>query len=240
MSSPEPISRQSWRLVENTEHCLDNPIGQKIQKDRDAFLSRYRMAASLETASILVPIAVSMGISCFNFGVRQLAKIQKICLVLPKKCGKSHLCRHLAGNEKIVLVDTDEFGKAFSSPDKRELLEVVRADKTLYAAMSHSVYDKAYDYVRDLCKKDKSKKAIFLTSDINWAMGRFKTDAIFCLVPSSEFIRSLEMSPEEKEELEHSRAYILHKLPAQAVKVYSGYSDLEALIRVRFDIQPSL
>lgn len=192
------------------------------------------------TASILVPLAVSAGVKCVQWGIRNSDKIQKVCVILPKKCGKTWLSQHLSGNEKVILVDTDSFAEAFADETKRRLIESVRADPTLFQAVAHSEYDRCLKYIKDIVGKDKSKKALFLTSDVQWALKSFKKDAIFCLCPSSDFIKDLGLEEADKDTLERSRAFILHKLPADVVKVYGSYEELEGILRLKFDIATAL
>jgi hypothetical protein len=192
------------------------------------------------TASILVPLAVSAGVKCIHWGIRSADKIQKLCVILPRKCGKSWLAQHLSGNEKIVIVDTDSFAEAFADDAKRRLMDCVRGDPTLHQAVAHSEYDKAMKYVKEVISSDKSKKALFLTSDVQWAMKTFKKDATFCLCPSTDFVKDLVMEDADKDALERSRSMILHKLPSECVKVYGSYEELEGILRIKFDIATAL
>lgn len=191
-------------------------------------------------ATILVPLAFSVGARCIHWGVRSVDRIQKICLILPRKCGKSWLCQHLSGNDKMVLVDTDSFADAFADDSKKRIIEAVKGDPTLHQALAHAEYDKCLKYVKDIIGKDKSKKALFLTSDVQWALKTFKLDAIFCMCPSTDFVKESELEEGEKEALERSRSMILHKLPAEAVKVYGSFEELEAILRLKFDIATAL
>jgi hypothetical protein len=192
------------------------------------------------TASILVPLAVSGAVKCISWSVRNTEKIKKVCIILPRKTGKSWLSQHLSGNDKIILVDTDAFSEAFADDLKRRLMDSVKADPTLYQAVSHSEYDKVMKYVKDIIGKDKTKKALFLTSDVAYALKTFKKDAIFSLVPSTDFVKDMTLTEEDKDILERSRSMILHKLPAEVVKVYGSYEELEAILRLKFDISTAL
>lgn len=193
-------------------------------------------------ATILVPLAMSVAGKCFMWGsrIRDVHQIKKVCIICPRKCGKSWLASHLSGNERVILVDTDEFAKAFMDEGRRSILASVSADPTLHQALSHAEYDRCLEHVKELLKASKDKRAVFLTSDPQWALKTFKKDAIFSVVPSSDFMKEMPIEGEDKELLERSRALILHKLPAEVVKVYGSYEELEAILRLKFDFSTAL
>jgi len=184
--------------------------------------------ASIEDALALVPVAVATAGGCWRLGkhIRSPSKIQKICVLLPDKCGKTHLCRVLGASDK-VLVDCGVFAKVF---DKDKLLSEVEGDKTLADAVSDGLLDDVYDYVRKLVKRSKKKSALFLSSNVEWSLKRFKPDAVFALVPSADFAKEIEGC-------EPSRSRMLHALPREAVKTFSSWEHLEGMLRVKFQIE---
>lgn len=187
-----------------------------------------RIMSAIEDALALVPIAVATAGGCWRIGrrIRPPSKIQKICVLLPDKCGKTHLARVLGASDK-VLVDCGEFAKVF---DKEELLPKLGDDRTLADAVSDGLLDDVYEYVRKLVKRSKKKTAIFLTSNVEWAMKKFKSDAVYALVPSCEFASTIEGC-------EPSRSRLLHALPREAVKTFSSWEHLEGMLRVKFGIE---
>jgi len=184
--------------------------------------------SSIEDALALVPVAVATAGGCWRLGkhIRSPSKIQKICVLLPDKCGKTHLCRVLGASDK-VLVDCGEFARVF---DKDKLLSEVEGDRTLADAVSDGLLDDVYEYVRKLVKRSKKKSAIFLSSNVEWALKKFKPDAVYALVPSAEFSREIEGC-------EPSRSRMLHALPREAVKTFSSWEHLEGMLRVKFSIE---
>lgn len=182
---------------------------------------------AMETALALSPLAMAGFSQCVNWGIRKVSKIKKICVILPEKCGKSTLANALTGSHNKFLVDTDEFSVHF---DTDHILEKLSKDLTLTEALKSEVHNKTYDYIRNVLKKNKHKQAIFLTSDYQWALTKFKKDAIFCLVPCSEFVK-------ECPGCEPSRSRILHELPKEVVKTFSSWEDLETIVRVKFQLQ---
>lgn len=187
--------------------------------------------SAIENAVALVPVAVATAGGCWRIGraIRPPSKIQKICVLLPDKCGKTTLCRVLGASDK-VLVDCGEFAKVF---DKDELLAKLGEDRTLADAVSDGLLDEVYEYVRKLVKSSGKKKAIFLTSNVEWAMKKFKGDAVYALVPACEFASTLEGC-------EPSRSRMLHALPSEVVKTFSSWEELEGLLRTKFGIQHSV
>lgn len=182
---------------------------------------------SLETAIALSPLAMAGLNQCVNWGIRKVSKIKKICVILPEKCGKTHLANALTGSHQTFLVDTDEFCVHF---DNEHIIEKLTNDLTLRGALKSEILNKTYERIRKILKKDKGKRAIFLTSDYEWALSKFKKDAIFCLVPCSEFVGDCPGC-------EPSRSRILHELPKEVVKTFSSWEDLETILRVKFQLQ---
>ena len=185
----------------------------------------------MEEAVSLVPIASAIAGGCLSIGrkVRSPSQIQKICIILPDKCGKTSLCKVLGARDK-VLVDCGEFAKIF---DKEKMLPLLSEDKTLADAVNDGLLDEVYEYVRKLVKRSGKKKALFFTSNVEWAVKKFKPDAVYALVPSREFVSKCPGC-------EPSRSLILHTLPSEVVKTFNSWEELEAMLRLKFSIQHSV
>lgn len=179
-------------------------------------------------AAIILPIAASGLNSCVRWGIRKLNKIQKICIILPKECGKSTLCSKLCGDPKKLLIDCDKFSEPF---DTDNILRHTETNPALQIAIRGSVLDKVYDYVRSTIRGNKSQKALFFTSDYQWALKRFKKDSIFVLVPSKDFNEQL------SEKALSDRASILYEFDKKQIHTFSTWAELEAIISTKFGLQ---
>lgn len=189
---------------------------------------------------LMLPLASAMTTSCLRFTKRKFENISKHFLVMPRHTGKSYIAQHLGGNSKVILVDTDEFALRFLNDEERKSLEASSNDKTLRAAIIKDVYNRVYSYIRSVCKKDSSMKALFLSSDLDWVQNVGKLESTYVCIPSSPFIEEMILDEEEKKELLNSRAYILHKLPEKAITIYNSYEELMTLVKLRFGIQHTL
>lgn len=192
------------------------------------------------TAVGLVPIAYYLGNGCLN-RVRSVNTIKKNVICLPSKSGKTSLAKSLVSNKNVLLIDLDEFIKTVNEPSLLEKVEEAKKEGNtgLYSILYSKCSDEALNFVKKELKKDKNLRAIFLTSDFNWSLKRFKKDQIYVSIPSAKLHKEIvDNAPEgEKETIRNHRLEFIHQLPFESVRTYNSFQELENLVRERFDIQ---
>jgi len=196
--------------------------------------------AAISAGTTLLPIAYYVGKGCFG-RIRNAKDIKKNIICLPSKSGKSSLAKSLVSNKNFLLIDLDEFIKSVN--DKELLEKIQKAKEDQDTGLYHILYGKAADTALDFVKKESAKeknlRCIFLTSEYDWSMKRFKRDAVYVAIPSRNLHKEiLESSPkDQREQIEKDRMEFINRLPYDAVKTYNSFGELETMVRSRFDIQ---
>lgn len=183
-------------------------------------------SASLATAgATLLPIAYYAVQGWFN-RPRNVRNVKKNVICLPSKSGKTSLAKSLVSNKNMMLIDLDEFIKTVNEPELLDKIDDAKANNNtgLYSILYGSAADKALDFVKTEIKKDPKLRCIFLTSDFDWSVKRFKSDQIYVAIPSQNLHKSiLEAAPkEEREAIASHRLDFIQRLPFESVKTYNS------------------
>jgi hypothetical protein len=173
--------------------------------------------------------------------IRKVGDVRKNVICLPMKGGKSTLSKSLVSNKNMLLIDLDEFIKTVNDAELLAKIAEAKAseDTGLYHILYSMAADKALDFVKKQTKADSRLKCVFLTSDFEWSMRRFKHDALYVAIPSHNLHNQIleSASKEQRESIQRARTDFINRLPFESVKTYNSFGELESMIRARFDIQ---
>lgn len=197
---------------------------------------------ALSLATGLLPIAYYYGKSCFN-KLRSPLQIKKSLLILPNKGGKTMLKAKLnKNNSNLLIVDIDEFVSNIVSPD--EWLRIKKLGSSLDTIAEFNLFykdacNKLYDKFRELCRKDKHLRVLFVTSCVS-VLELSKLESSYIAAPDDDFFDEIvkTMSPEEDRDLRMKREMWKKQLShlQKAISTYHSYDELEKMVRERFEI----
>jgi len=211
---------------------------------------------ALKTATVLIPLAISAGRSCFG-SCRTPDKIKKHVLLVPSKGGKGLMLHKLSSQKQFMVIDLDEYMGTLCKRDMLERLkEARRTHSSLMEAITYTeCANQVLDYVRKQQKANRSLQVLFITSCWAWAQNR-KPDAVVIACPSKEFFEEILANEERRikdesgtdaevmacrEGLRISRQDFLESLPGGTMPaIYSSYDELEAMVRERLAIVKTL
>lgn len=131
---------------------------------------------------------------------------------MPSKCGKSELCKLLQSrNKNLRLVDLDESVKAsvFGHPTEQMRLAwgEQHKDKGVSADIRRKYVLQAIEDIRNEWLINKDRKAIFVTSDVDVALERFKRTSVCVAIPSKRYSETIKarLSHEDQASYDRSR-----------------------------------
>ena len=212
---------------------------------------------AIKTASVLIPLAISAGKSCFG-GVRAPDKVRKHCLCIPTRGGKGFLANALSGQKQYLVIDVDEQIQILC---KRPQLEALESAKRSGSSLAVDIaYKQCADVVlaevKGLQKTTKTLKVLFLTSSYMWACARKHLDGVMMAAPESSFFEEIVEAHKKKlkadnhtdaellvevERIRRARKDFLESLPVGAeVAIYGSYDELLSMVRDRLAIVKTL
>ena len=200
----------------------------------------FGTSAVMSAGATLLPIAYYIGVGCFR-KIRDVSRIRKNIICLPSRSGKSSLAKSLVSNKNLLLIDLDEFIFFVNEPEL--IAKINKAKETqdtgLYRILYNMAADKALEFVRERSKKERTLRIIILTSDFEWSHKKFSNDALYVAIPSHTLHKQILESTvkEQREQVEKDRIDFINRLPFESVKTYNSFSELETMVRSRFDIQ---
>jgi hypothetical protein len=195
----------------------------------------------LSGVSMLSPIAMYVGRSCLT-RIRNPLRIQKHCLLIPPKSGKSYLKNMLSKQKKIMVIDLDEFLHASNENKNSDLKRIEEALKNK-SWMEYELYyknaaDNVFKFIKEQIKSNSKLKVLFITSSYAFSSA-FRPDAVVATAPDVEFFEKLieGLTPEEQMVAKERRTNFLEALPDKnACSLYHSLDELEKAVRSRFSL----
>lgn len=199
--------------------------------------------SSAEVISALTPLALYVGQKCLG-RIRDARKIQKHCLVIPHRCGKTRLAEALENQSQILVIDVDEYMP--SVVEQKELGRLLNSKVgSFHWDLDYSeLADEVLADIKKRLKHHKKLRVLFLTSSFKWAVQSFRKDAVYCVSPDSKYFEELLENEEDegkKLEITKARQNMINSVPdKKAIKTYSDFKQLEEMVRQRLNIQHTL
>ena len=193
----------------------------------------------------LTPLALHLAstIGCFGRRVRSPTKIQKHCLVVPHKGGKTYLHEKLQSQRSVLVVDVDEHIRLGCDAGKVLKMERSRIDTIEHDMEYVELANEVLAEIKTRLQHNKKLRVLFLTSSLAWA-NQFKKDALYIASPDSEFWDSIlkaEENEEKRDVLRKARDIFIKTVPdARAISTYNSLKELERMVRQRFGIVHTL
>ena len=191
------------------------------------------VATATTVSGVLVPLGY-IGCWCWNI-CSSLANRKKLCLVLPRKGGKSSLNKQLTSiDPNILLVDLDEVLKV--NADTKQVVHLndaeARGDLSTAKLLKFELMKKSIEKVKSNWLQKAEHRAVFLTSDFELAKEIFKVSSICVAVPSDKLFVSIneKLNKEEQEIARHSRAEFLKSFNPSEYSVYNTFEGLSQMV----------
>jgi len=196
-------------------------------------------------SSSLVPLALHLGssVSCLGHRLRSPTRIQKHCLVVPHKGGKSYLHDKLQSQRSVLVVDVDEHIRLGCEAGKVLKMEKARIDSIEHDMEYVELANEVLAQIKVRLAHNKKLRVLFLTSSLAWA-NQFKKDAVYIASPDSEFWDDILKGEEDegkRDVLRKARDIFIKSVPdARAISTYNSLKELERMVRARFGIVHTL
>jgi len=180
--------------------------------------------------------------------MKQPHKVQKACLVLPRKAGKSSLVKHFLGNNPdFMLIDLDAIVKTHpdSNQDFLKKLDEAEAngDHSTHRLLSEDLYKKVYEKIKQSWLSNKKRRLLCLTSSLELAKELFKQSSIFVAMPSKKLFDELvdkEVDVRVQELMRNSRTNVISQLQPNNMFIYDKFDELYSEVQNRFKVQHKL
>ena len=180
--------------------------------------------------------------------MKQPHKVQKACLVLPRKAGKSSLVKHFLGNNPdFMLIDLDAIVKTHpdSNQDFLKKLDEAEAngDHSTHRLLSEDLYKKVYEKIKHSWLSNKKRRLLCLTSSLELAKELFKQSSIFVAMPSKKLFDELvdkEVDVRVQELMRNSRTNVISQLQPNNMFIYDKFDELYSEVQNRFKVQHKL
>ena len=189
------------------------------------------MAGALITgatlAGTLVPLAYTGSKCVYGWATKLPHQRQKVCLVVPRKSGKTALVRELESvNKDILLVDLDECVRAHIKPEEVRKLDkmVANGDESTYRLTYYGHCQTVYDSIKQKWLTKKGRRLIVFCADIELANDMWKPESIFVCVPSHSLFENIKQeSSDILDAVERSRISLISQLDKTHYTVYSSF-----------------
>ena len=163
-----------------------------------------------------------------------------MCVVVPRRAGKTHLVRELESVDKnLLLVDLDEVVRAHLKTDEiRKLDKMIESgDESTHRLTYYGHCKKVYDDVKRRWLTKKGRRIIVFCSDIELGKDLFKLESIFVCVPSHSLFEEIKSESKDiLDAVERSRIGLISQLDKSHYTVFSSFGQLENFIRQTFDL----
>lgn len=178
---------------------------------------------------------------CYKKTKKRIDECKKICLLLPKKSGKSRLVSLLNGtNENILIYDMDETIKNLAPSD--DYLRYQNALKSNDNGLIDILYNKMCRYVVDYVKKNNKnskKKILFICGRLE-SMSVLKN--VIVGMPSNQLFETIlsGLTEPDKEQAKKERVKYLQSFDSREVFVYNTFEELNSKVSSAFNLKYSL
>lgn len=191
------------------------------------------IATGTTVSSVLIPLGY-IGCWCWNL-CSSLASRKKLCLVLPRKGGKTELNKTLTSiDPNILLVDLDEVLKTMA--ETKQVVHLnnaeARGDHSTAKLLKFELMKNSIQKVKENWLGKSEHRAVFLTSDFELALEIFKKSSTCVAIPSDKLFSSVQqqLKPEDKEIARHSRAEFLKSFNPSEYSVYNTFEGLSQMV----------